>query len=137
MTTEQNKTTARHFIEASATADEGRLEELLAPDFVAHQPTGPQDRRSFVQHLGEFLVSFSESRFAVEEQIAEGDSVVTRATWRAIHSGDFQGVPATGKELAMRALFVTRIRDGKVMENRSLFDQFSMLQQLGLIPPAG
>jgi len=137
MTTEQNKAIARRLIEASATADQGILKELLAPDFVAHQPGGPQDRQAFSQHLNDFLTAFSDSHFAVEEQIAEGDKVVTRATWQATHSGDFQGVPPTGKAIAIHAIIIVRAQGGKIVESRQLFDQLGMMQQLGLIPPSG
>jgi steroid delta-isomerase-like uncharacterized protein len=137
MTTEQNKAIARRFLEAVGASDQARLKELLAPDFVAHQPGGPQNSQAFVQHLSSFRLAFSDSQFIVEEQIAEGDRIVTRATWQAIHSGDFQGLPPTGKQIAISAILFGRIRDGKLVESRSLFDQLSLMQQLGLIPPLG
>ncbi|HEY1408671.1 MAG TPA: ester cyclase [Promineifilum sp.] len=137
MTTEQNKALARRVLEAIGANDQARLKELLAPDFVAHQPGGPQNGQAFVQHLSSFRLAFSDSEFTVEEQIAEGDRIATRATWQAIHSGDFQGLPPTGKQIAISAIFFGRIREGKFVENRSLFDQMSLMQQLGLIPPIG
>ena len=137
MTTEQNKALARRVLEAIGANDQARLKELLAPDFVAHQPGGPQNGQAFVQHLSGFRLAFSDSEFTVEEQIAEGDRIATRATWQAIHSGDFQGLPPTGKQIAISAIFFGRIREGKFVESRSLFDQMSLMQQLGLIPPIG
>jgi steroid delta-isomerase-like uncharacterized protein len=135
MTIEQNKAIVGRFLEATVASDQDRLNKLLAPDFVAHQPEGPQNRQAFLQHLSTFRMAFSDSRFTVEEQIAEGDKVVTRATWQAIHSGEFQSLPPTGKQIEVSAFFIGRIQDGKIVESRSLFDQLSMLQQLGLIPP--
>ena len=137
MTTEQNKALARRVLEAIGANDQARLKELLAPDFVAHQPGGPQNGQAFVQHLSSFRLAFSDSEFTVEEQIAEGDRIATRATWQAIHSGDFQGLPPTGKQIAISAIFFGRVRDGKFVESRSLFDQMSLMQQLGLVPPIG
>ena len=137
MTTEQNKALARRVLEAIGANDQARLKELLAPDFVAHQPGGPQNGQAFVQHLSSFRLAFSDSEFTVEEQIAEGDRIATRATWQAIHSGDFQGLPPTGKQIAISAIFFGRIREGKFVESRSLFDQMSLMQQLGLVPPIG
>jgi len=134
MSIEQNKAIARRFAQSSVSSDQGPLKELLAPDFVAHQPSGKQDREEFLQHLNAFLVAFSDSQFTVEEQIAEGDTVVNRTTWQGIHSGNFQGLPATGKEVAIRAILIERIRDGQIVEHRGLFDQLSLMQQLGLIP---
>lgn len=137
MTIEQNKAIVGRFLEATVASDQDRLNELLAPDFVAHQPEGPQNRQAFLQHLSTFRMAFSDSRFTVEEQVAEGDKVVTRATWQAVHSGEFQGLRPTGKQIAVSAFFIGRIQDGKIVESRSLFDQLSMIQQLGLIPPQG
>jgi len=137
MTIEQNKAIVGRFLEATVASDQDRLNELLAPDFVAHQPEGPQNRQAFLQHLSTFRMAFSDSRFTIEEQIAEGDKVVTRATWQAIHSGEFQSLPPTGKQIEVSTLLIGRIQDGKIVESRSLFDQLSMMQQLGLIPPPG
>lgn len=137
MSTEQNKAVARRFVEASVASDQVPVKELLAPDFVAHHPGGTQNRQAFLQHLHGFLVAFSGTQFTVEEQVAEGDRVVTRATWRATHSGDFQGLPPIGKQIAISAILIDRIKDGEVVEHRGLFDQLSMMQQLGLVPPPG
>lgn len=137
MSAEKKKAIARRFIEVAASADEVRLKEVLAPDFVAHQPGGPQDRHAFLQHLDSFRVAFSDNQFVVKDQIAEGEKVMTRAAWQATHSGDFQGVSATGKEIAIQAIFIERIQDDKIVEHWGLFDQLSMMQQLGLVPPPG
>ncbi len=135
MTSEQNKALMRSFLEASVAGDQAALKELLAPDFVAHLPGGPQNREGFLQFTNMFLVAFSDTHFTVEEQVAEGDKVVTRATWHGIHSGDFQGLPPTGKQIAISAFLIERFKDGKIVEHRGLFDQMSMMQQLGVLPP--
>lgn len=135
MTTEQNKAIVRRLVDAPVASDQAALKELLAPDFVAYQTYGTQNREAFLQHLNDFLVAFTDSHFAVEEQVAEGDKVVTRTTWHATHSGDFQGLPPTGKQIAISGITIVRIQDGKIVESRALFDQMSMMQQLGLVPP--
>lgn len=134
MSTEANKTIARRFVEASAASDQAPLKEILAPDFVAHQPYGPQNREVFLQHLKDYMMAFSENNFIVEEQIAERDQVVTRATWQAVHSGEFQGLPPSGKQITIDAILIERIEDGVVVEHRGLFDQLSLMQQIGLVP---
>jgi predicted ester cyclase len=73
--------------------------------------------------------------FEVQDLIAEGDWVTARTIWRGTHSGEFQGVPPTGKQMAISAFIVERIRDGKMVEHWGLFDQLGMMQQLGLVPP--
>lgn len=135
MTAEQNKALMRRFLEATVASDQTALKELLAPDFVAHIPGGLQNRDGFLQHNNVFLVAFSDRDFEVQDLIAEGDRVTARTIWRGTHSGEFQGVPPTGKQIAISAFIVERIRDGKMVEHWGLFDQLSVMQQLGLVPP--
>lgn len=135
MTLEQNKSLMRRFVDVSGDKDQTRVKALLAPDFVIHQADGPHNQEEFLQHLNYFLTAFSDTHFTVEEQIAEGDRVVTRGTWSGIHSGDFQGVPPTGKKIAISAVLFDRIVDGQIVEHRSQFDMLGMMQQLGLVPP--
>ena len=135
MTTEQNKANVRRFVEASIASDQSALQEMLSPDFVAHLATGPQNREGVLQHNSVFLMAFSDRDFIVKDQIAEGDKVVTLATWRGTHSGNFQGLPPTGKQIVISAILLERIKDGQIVEHWSLFDQLSMMQQLGLVPP--
>ena len=136
MTGEQNKDFMHRFIEASVASDQAAYKELLAADFVAHLPGGPQNGEVFLQHNNGFNVAFSERQITVQDLIAEGDKVMARITWRGIHSGDFQGLPPTGKQIVIGAFIVERIKDGKSVEHWSLFDQRSMMKQLGLIPPS-
>ena len=82
-----------------------------------------------------FSAAFSDTRTTIEDQVAEGDKVVTRITWRGVHSGNFQGLPPTGKEIVMAGTVVQRIKDGKIVEHWPVFDEMNMMQQLGLIPP--
>jgi steroid delta-isomerase-like uncharacterized protein len=129
----ENKALVRRFLDASVVADQAAFKEMMAPDFVA-LVNGRQDRQTFLQSIGVFTAAFSDQQFTVEDLIAEGDRVVARATWRGIHTGTFRGLPPTGKTIEVSAILVERIRDGQVVEHWSLFDNLSMLQQLGLIP---
>jgi steroid delta-isomerase-like uncharacterized protein len=135
MSAEQNKAIMRRFNDASVVNDRESLEKLLAPDFVIHQADGPGNREAYLQHLSYYAAAFSDATFTVEEQIAEGDRVVTRGVFSATHSGDFQGMPPTGKRIAINAVLFDRIVDGKIVEHRSQFDTLSMMQQLGVVPP--
>jgi steroid delta-isomerase-like uncharacterized protein len=134
MSTEQNKAIVRRFTDASIDSDQTRVKALLAPDFVLRLADGPHNWEEYLQHLNFFQMAFGDSCFTGEEQIAEGEMVVTRATWGGTHSGNFQGPPPTGKQIAMNAMLFDRIQDGKIIEHRSQFDMLSMMQQLGLVP---
>jgi len=131
MTSEQNKVIARRFFEASEV-------ELLAPDIVVHFPgaPGPLNREALLQEVSMFNAAFSDRLIMVEDQIAEGDKVATRVTLQAIHSlGDFLGHPPTGKQIAIGAIIVQRIKEGKIVEHWPLFDMMGLMQQLSLVPP--
>ncbi len=137
MTTEENKAIVRRYVEAHAANDQAALKEVLAPDPVAHRAssTDSLNREALLQGISMFSAAFSDRQFTMEDQIAEGDKVMTRYTWRGTHSGDFQGLPPTGKQVAISAFFVQRIQEGKIVEFWHLFDQLALMQQLGLVPP--
>lgn len=131
MSNEQNKALMRRFLEASTAKDLTDFQDMMSSDFVAHLPGGAQNRDGFLEQNRFFAAAFS-YEFLIEEMIAEGDKVVARTKWRGIHDGEFQGHPATNKQIEINAIIIDRIRDGKVVEHWSVFDMMSMMQQLGL-----
>jgi predicted ester cyclase len=138
MTTEQNKDLVRRFYEAFEANDQAALMELLSPDLVAysHGAPGPQNREVHLQGISGWNAAFGETRFTIEEQIAEGDTVASRVTMRSIHSGgEFLGAAPTGKQIDIPAITIERIKDGKIVERRVSSDWLGMMQQLGLVPP--
>jgi predicted ester cyclase len=52
------------------------------------------------------------------------------------HRGDFMGIPATGRHIAVKGVVIDRVVDGKWKDSRLLMDTLSLLQQLGALPPA-
>ncbi len=138
MSTEQNKAIVRRFFKAFEANDQAAISNLLSPDLVAysHGSPGPQNREVHLQGISMWNTAFNETQFTVEEQIAEGDKVATRVTMRSVHSGgEFQGLPPTGKQIAISGTTIERIKDGKIVERRVNSDFLGMMQQLGLIPP--
>jgi len=135
MFTEENKKIARRYLTAHAANDPVALNELLAPGLVAHHASTSLSRETLLQSIGKYSAAFSDRQTIVKDQIAEGVQVVTRCVWQGIHTGDYQGLPPAGKEISISAFFVTHITDGKIVELWFLFDQVSMMQQLGLVPP--
>ncbi len=137
MSNEHNKHLARRCHEALAANDQAALRELLHPDLVAysHDPH-PQNREAYLLGAGLWHEAFGNTRFAIADQIAEGDRVATVATLRANHSaGEFQGLPPTNKPIAFDGITIMRIADGKIIELRVLSDWFGLFQQIGLVPP--
>jgi steroid delta-isomerase-like uncharacterized protein len=139
MSAESNKAVARRFLEE--VFGQGKLavaDEIVAPDHVDRGPgtlpglpPGPEGSKMIVTV---YRNAFPDIHFTIDEQIAEGDKVVTRWTGHATHKGELAGIPATGKSATVAGIGVDRIENGKIVESWGLFDQFGMLQQLGVIP---
>ena len=108
MMNEENKVILRHFIEAFRKNDQETIKELVALDFAAHGPgaPGPVDRETYIQRIGKFSAAFSDLHVIIEQQIAEGDLVTSRLTWRGTHTGEFQGIAPTGKQVAVSAVSI-------------------------------
>ena len=66
--------------------------------------------------------------------IADGDKVVTRWTGRGTHDGDLMGVAPTGKQVTVSGLTLSRLANGKVVEEYTNWDTFGMMKQLGVVP---
>lgn len=125
MSAEQNKALVRRFFEAhEGEADLDALDQMLAPDFASHHrrlPDQQPGREGYKRAIAELAATFSNRRFLVEDQVAEGDKVVSRFIVRATHDRrEFLGVAPTGREVAYKAVAVHRISGGKIAEEWTL-----------------
>lgn len=137
MTTEQNKAIVRRFFGAFEANDESAMKAVLAPDMVANTlgVHGRQNREEMLQGIRMWNATFSDTRIEILEQVAEGDTVVTRVVFHTTHSkAEFRGVAPTGKTCESPAVTIERIKDGKIVERQTYGDQSSMWEQLGLVP---
>jgi predicted ester cyclase len=119
---EKNKALVRRFFEAQGKGDLDALEELMAPDFVDHSLLPGQDpgREGYIEGVAEDHAAFSNLRFRIEDQVAEGDKVVSRITHSGIHDqGEFVGFAPTGREFVSTATVTNRIVGGKIAEEWS------------------
>ena len=134
--TEQNKTIVRSNYEVADKNDLTTFSDQLAPDVAIHLPgmPGPLNRESLLQMMNVMFSGLTQRQHVFEDQIAEGDKVATRLTLHAVHTGEFQGMPGTGRQIAMAQTTIHRIRDGKIVEVWVSSDDISMMQQLGLMP---
>ena len=142
MSTEQNKTLARRFIEEIWNQKNLAVaKELMAATYVFHTPGSPPGlspgQEGFQQFASAFFTAFPDVHTSIEDQIAEGDKVVTRWTSRGTNTGSLFGMPATGKSATITGITIDRIAEGKIVESWDELDQLGMLQQLGVIPARG
>jgi predicted ester cyclase len=118
----KNMALVRRFMEAQANADLDTLDELLAPDFVDHSSFANQDpgREGYMQQVAEQIAALSEVRCIIEDQLAKGEKVVTRITWRSIHDrGEYFGLMPRGTQVEVTAMTMHRIVGGKITEEWS------------------
>src|ERR687898_684467 len=116
---ERNMALVRRFREAHAKGDLDTLDELLAPDFVDHSLLEGQEpgREGYKQQVAEQLAALSEVRCIIEDQLAKGEKVVTRITWRSIHDrGEYFGLMPRDKEVVVTSMAMHRIVGGKIAE---------------------
>jgi serine phosphatase RsbU (regulator of sigma subunit) len=106
-------------MEARAKADLNAIEEMMAPDFISHGllPGQQPGREGLKRTIAEISATFSNRRRFIEDQVAEGDKVVTRYTLRATHDRkEIMGVAPTGREVTFKAIVIHRISGGKIAE---------------------
>lgn len=141
MSIEQNKATARRFFEeAYNTGNVDILDEIIAADYLDHDPSdatplmGVEGVKQLIQGFRE---AFADLQFTVEAQLAESDLVATRWTASATNTGPFMDMPASGKKINISGLNLARFVDGKEAETWNNWDTLGMMQQLGIIPTLG
>ncbi len=112
------------------------IDEILSPDYVAHflPPGIPPGRDGFRQFVAMYRTAFPDGHAKVEDQIAEGDKVATRITVTGTHRGPFMGIPATGNEVKITTVVITRFQDGRNVEGWAEQDRLGLMQQLGVVP---
>ena len=136
---ETNKALIRRLFEEAV--NKGNLsvvDENLSTDYVYREPT-VGERRGRVgsrELITMYRNAFPDVKLTIDEQIAEGDTVVTRWTGTGTHRGELFGVPPTGKTVRVQGVLVSRIANGKVVEETEIYDALGMLRQLGVVPAA-
>ena len=115
------------------------IDELLTDDFIEHTPPpgAGTDRQATKDFLALMLQAFPDLDISIESQIAEGDTVATVAVMTGTHQGEFMGIPATGRQVAVRTMDTERVRGGRFSEHWGIFDVPDLMGQLGVAPPMG
>ena len=142
MSVEENKALVRHFMEEAFGQGKPELvDDLLDPDFVRYDPYIEAGEVRGVETVKENIVwfrnVFPDLTCTIEDQVAEGDKVVSRWTLRGTHQGEFFGVPATGERVELGGIQIDRFEGGKIVEERAEFDLLGAMQQLGAVRYAG
>jgi steroid delta-isomerase-like uncharacterized protein len=114
--------------------------DLLAEDFVEHEVTpGLAPTKDGVKEFfTAYIAAFPDLRFTTDDILPSGDKGVARVTITGTNSGDFMGMPATGKSVSIQAIDIIRFGDdGLAHEHWGVVDVMAMMQQLGVVPTPG
>jgi predicted ester cyclase len=137
MSAEENKALARRVLEEMF--NKGNLDvadELLAPNYVDHDPAMPEDihgPEGFKQYVSGYRSAFSDLHLKFEDQIAEGDKVVTRWTGTGTHDGELSGIAPTGNRVTLPGMEIVRISGGKLVEGWEGYDTMNLMRQLDVM----
>jgi predicted ester cyclase len=139
MSTEENKALVRRFYEEIDKGNIEILDELVAENYADHNPPplpGLAPGREGLKQAFKIFWDATPGYHHIEDQIAEGDKVVTRLTSYGKHEGDLPGAPRTGNDMKVTSITIHRIADGRLVEKWSEKDVFSLFQQIGVISSA-
>ena len=140
METDDNKALIRRFYEEIDAGNIDAMDELVAEDYLDHNPPFPgmPGGREGLKAAFRIFWTATPGRHEIEDQIAEGDKVVTRLTAYGTHEAELPGpLPATGAKLREAAVAVHRIEQGRIVEHWSSRDDLALMEQLGVIQLPG
>ncbi len=138
---EENKALARRswevVTEASLDTLKDALAEVYADDFVLREAgedvVGIEGLTQFVSMMRS---AFPNLRITLEDDMAEGDKVVTRWIGQGTHQGELMGIAPTGNQVTMTGITMHRIEDTKIVEEWSNWDALGLMHQIGAVPPS-
>lgn len=135
MSVEENKQIVRRYQEIYNSnnldsLDEVVSENLLTPRIMPGIPSGIEGAKAAHKIM---LTGFPDYQTVIDDLIAEGDKVVARITMSGTHTGNFMGIPATGKRVEFTGIYIARIAGGKIVEHWGEEDGVSLLTQLGIL----
>lgn len=137
MPAEEDMVVVRTFIEE--VINSGNLEkvdELVAPDHVNHDPTAPEHSpgaAGIKELIGMYRAGFPDLRFETGEMFAVDGKVAHHWTMRGTHEGEFMGISPTGRKVEAMGVEINHVRDGKIAASYTVSDALTLMRQLGLM----
>ena len=135
MPADDNARVVERLLTAFTEGDLDTAEEVLAPEFVNHDPPGLPgvggDRAGVLTAIRYLHSAFADARAEPVTILAEGDKVAVHDRLRGTHRGDFLGIAATGRDVSVDFIHIFRVADGRIVERWGVADTSTLLQQLG------
>jgi steroid delta-isomerase-like uncharacterized protein len=127
----------RAFDEIMQRGNVDAIDQLFGSDFTGHDTAGGTfGREEFREGVLAMLSAFSGRQVVLADQLIDGDKVATRWIATGVHSGVFNGIPATGRHVRMTGISISRLAGGKIVETWEVTDDAGLLRQLGVLPSA-
>ena len=130
--TEQSKSVARSFYEAYNGGDlKGAFDKYISRDLVNHTNGGAMNRQVWMQSDLAAKVAMPDQTMTILAQAADGEKVFTHWILQGTHtSGDFFGIPASGRVTRLEAVAVDVVRGGQIVEHNAVGDFSAFMAQL-------
>ena len=119
----------------------GVADEIFSKDCVTHQlrsgapmdavPRGPEEIKV---HVADWIASFPDLRFSIEQMLSEEDRVMTQLLMEGTHQAAWMGIPASGRKMQIRMFTIHRVVQRKIVEDWVLVESLGFFQQLGVVP---
>jgi steroid delta-isomerase-like uncharacterized protein len=133
----QAKRIVHRFVEEfQSLGNEAVADDLLASSMVDHTPmdgfsSGPDGVKVLMRLL---RAGMPDMYAVIHDQVAEGNKVVTRKSFRGTHQNELFGVPATGRPISIEVIDIVRVENGQIAEHWNVVDQLGLMQQMGVLP---
>lgn len=133
---ENKRTTERIYTDLLAKGDYSVLDRDFAPEFKATGLRGPEvyDLDQYREFIEEIRTAFPDISITFDEEVAEGNKVVTSHTLRGTHKGEFMGVEPTNKKCEVQGISLDEYENGKLVRSESQWDALGLMRQLGALP---
>jgi predicted ester cyclase len=112
------------------------LDRHVSPTYVGHDLAEAESYpgpAALQRNLERYAQAFPDGRITVDDQIAEGDAVTSRWTFRGTQTGELDGIAPTGKEVTVSGMTISRIDGDLVAEEWTSWDRLGILVQLGAV----
>lgn len=128
---------AETFLELLNTHDLDLVDRFVGETYVNHNEYVADGREANREFWKAFFTAFPDVSGTMEDLVIAGDRVVGRFTYRGTHTGEFMGIPASGKPIEMRTIDIWRVEDGMFVEHWDEINSLQLFQQIGVLPHLG
>jgi steroid delta-isomerase-like uncharacterized protein len=118
--------------------NKGKIDQINDTNFdesitLISSPENVVGVKDFKAYYQNYLTGFTNITFTIVDAFGQDDRIVKHWNFKGTHTGDFFGIPATGKEVNVNGVTLVKMKDGKIAQEQDFLDNLEFMQQLGLI----